>query len=195
MEHVKEYIKTKEDLKNWLAMDAVNYPSQHHGFLKTLKYNLNATPIMEQRYIWDYVKTLRYAEYHINNHSLWHTLMRTYYLCKLRNLARKTGFQISTNTVGPGLCIYHWGAIIINENCKVGRNVTLYSGVLLGWKGDGQPCPIIGDHVFIGAGTKIIGNVHIGDNVTIGQNCVVTRDIPSNSLVVAQQPRVIIREK
>ena len=43
---------------------------------------------------------------------------------------------------------------------------------------------IIGNNVFIGAGTNIIGPVKIGDNVTIGQNCVITKDIPSNSVVV-----------
>lgn len=43
---------------------------------------------------------------------------------------------------------------------------------------------IIGNNVFIGAGTKIIGAVKIGDNVTIGQNCVITKDIPNNSIVV-----------
>lgn len=32
--------------------------------------------------------------------------------------------------------------------------------------------------------TKIVGPVKIGDNVTIGQNCVITKDIPSNSMIV-----------
>ena len=195
MEYVKEYIKTKEDLKNWLAMDAVHYASQQKGFLKTLKYNLIATPIMDQKYIWAFVKTLRYSEYHMNNHNLWHTIARTYYLWKLRKLAYKTGFQIAPNAVGPGLRLIHWGPINVNENCRIGRNATLYWGVMMGWKGTGQPCPQIGDNAFVCSGTKIIGDVHIGDNVTIGQNCVVTKDVPSNSLVVAQQPRLIIREK
>lgn len=195
MEYVKEYIKSKEDLKNWLAMDAVHYPSQQQGFLKTLKYNLIATPRMDQKYIWAFVKTLRYSEYHMNNHGLWHTIARTYYLWKLRKLAYKTGFQIAPNAVGPGLQLIHFGPINVNENCRIGRNATLYWGVMMGWKGAGQPCPQIGDNAFICSGTKIIGDVHIGDDVTIGQNCVVTKDVPSNSLVVAQQPRVIIREK
>ena len=43
---------------------------------------------------------------------------------------------------------------------------------------------IIGDNVFIGAGTKIIGSVKIGNNVTIGQNCVIVKDIPDNCVVV-----------
>ena len=195
MEYVKEYIKTKEDLKNWLAMDAVHYPSQQKGFLKTLKYNLIATPGMEQKYIWAFVKTLRYSEYHMNNHGLWHTIARTYYFWKLRKLAYKTGFQIDPNAVSPGLQLIHFGPINVNENCRIGRNATLYWGVMMGWKGAGLPCPQIGDNAFICSGTKIIGDVHIGDNVTIGQNCVVTKDVPSNSLVVAQQPRMIIRDK
>lgn len=195
MEYVKEYIKTKEDLKEWLAMDAVHYASQQKGFLKTLKYNLIATPRMDQKYIWAFVKTLRYSEYHMNNHGMWHTIARTYYLWKLRKLAYKTGFQIAPNAVGPGLQLIHFGPINVNENCRIGRNATLYWGVMMGWKGAGQPCPQIGDNAFICSGTKIIGDVHIGDNVTIGQNCVVTKDVPSNSLVVTQQPRLIIREK
>lgn len=43
---------------------------------------------------------------------------------------------------------------------------------------------VIGDNVFIGAGTKIIGAVKIGNNVIIGQNCVITKDVPDNSIVV-----------
>ncbi len=31
---------------------------------------------------------------------------------------------------------------------------------------------------------KIIGDITIGDNVTIGQNCVIVKDIPSDSVVV-----------
>lgn len=191
----KVLIRTKQDLREWLNMDAVHYPSQQQGFLKTLKYNLIATPIMDQKYIWAFVKTLRYSEYHMNNQSLWHTVARTYYLWKLRKLAYKTGFQIAPNAVGPGLQLIHFGPINVNENCRIGRNATLYWGVMMGWKGAGLPCPQIGDNAFICSGTKIIGDVHIGDNVTIGQNCVVTKDVPSNSLVVVQQPRLIVREK
>lgn len=57
------------------------------------------------------------------------------------------------------------------------------------------PCPggapIIGDRVLIGAGAKIIGGVHVGDDVRIGANCVVVRDIPANVTVVLSEPRII----
>ena len=48
-----------------------------------------------------------------------------------------------------------------------------------------DPCaPQFGDHVDIGAGAKVLGNIRIGDNVLIGANAVVITDVPSNSIAV-----------
>lgn len=187
----KERIKNYSQLKEWLRMDSVYYPTQNQSFLKRLKYNILAHPCMDQRYTWKYIKTLRYCEYHINNSGKYHMIMRIFYLWKLRRLSYKTAIQIPPNAVGPGLNLPHFGAINMNENSKVGRNATIYSGVRLGWKEKNMPCPCIGDNVFIGTGTNIIGNVHIGDDVTIGQNCVIVKDIPSGSTVVTQAPRIL----
>ena len=41
--------------------------------------------------------------------------------------------------------------------------------------------PILGDNVYIGPGAKIVGAVRIGNNVSIGANCVVTKDMPDNA--------------
>ena len=49
----------------------------------------------------------------------------------------------------------------------------------------------IGDNCKIGAGAKILGKIKIGDNVTIGANTVVTKDIPDNCTVVGQQMRIL----
>ena len=113
------------------------------------------------------------------------------YSYRLRKLGYKTGFQIPPNVCGPGITIYHYGAIIINDKTRIGRNVVLYPGVLIGHKVPGQSAPIIGNNVFIGSGAKIIGDVHIGDNVTIGQDCVIVKDIEAGHTVVAQPPRMI----
>jgi serine O-acetyltransferase len=44
--------------------------------------------------------------------------------------------------------------------------------------------PVIGNNVDIGAGAKLLGRITIGDNVLIGANAVVIRDVPSNSIAV-----------
>ena len=44
--------------------------------------------------------------------------------------------------------------------------------------------PVIGNDVYIGAGARVLGDVRIGDGVTIGANAIVTRDIPAGVTVV-----------
>ena len=58
----------------------------------------------------------------------------------------------------------------------------------------GGGAPTIGSNCLIGAGAKIIGNVHVGNNVRIGANAIVVDDVPDNCTVVMNKPRVIVRE-
>ena len=51
--------------------------------------------------------------------------------------------------------------------------------------------PVIGDNVIINAGAKIIGPVRIGDNVEIGANSVVVKDVPSNCVVAGIPARIL----
>ncbi len=77
----------------------------------------------------------------------------------------------------------------IGKNCTIFHHVTIGSNTLCDSKGNGSPS--IGDDVFIGCGAKIIGRVKIGNNVRIGANCIVTCDVPDNSTVVLDKPRII----
>lgn len=51
----------------------------------------------------------------------------------------------------------------------------------------------IGDNVLLGAGSKVLPSVNIGNNVKVGANCVVVEDIPDNATVVLPKPRIINR--
>ncbi len=86
--------------------------------------------------------------------------------------------------------------IFISVGAKIGKNCTILQQVTIGSNtlGDsqGEGVPVIGDNVFIGAGAKIIGGVHVGNNVRIGANCVVVKDVPDNATVVLQAPRVLL---
>lgn len=51
-------------------------------------------------------------------------------------------------------------------------------------------CPVIGNGVELGANVTVLGDVAIGDNVTIGAGSVVVDSIPDNTLVVGEKARV-----
>lgn len=109
-----------------------------------------------------------------------------------------TGIEIHPGaTIGSGFFIDHGMGVVIGETAEVGRNVTLYHGVTLGGVSieKGKRHPTIGDNVVIGAGAKILGNIHLGDGSRIGANAVVVKSVPANSVVVGVPGEVVVRSK
>lgn len=98
-----------------------------------------------------------------------------------------TGVEISPSAqIGPGLRISHGVGTVIGGHAKIGAGAVLLHQVTLGSPSEGRvdEMPTLGDNVFIGAGAILIGRIEIGDDVVIGPNCVVTRDIPAGSKVL-----------
>ncbi|MCG8527286.1 MAG: hypothetical protein MI748_12955 [Opitutales bacterium] len=97
-----------------------------------------------------------------------------------------TGIELPAEaTVGKGTRIDHFGNIIISGYAKIGDECVIRQGVTIGLKNEAEPCaPVIGNRVNIGAGAKILGNIHIGDDVEIGANAVVIQDIPEHCIAV-----------
>lgn len=117
--------------------------------------------------------------------------------CRMINRKSNSGIAVSEsisefNAPHGFSGIYISKKSIIGKNCIIFQQVTIGSNDLKESKNYGAPK--IGDNVYIGAGAKIIGNVNVGNNVKIGANCVVVSDIPDNSTVVLNSPR-IIRER
>ena len=107
------------------------------------------------------------------------------------------GIGISYKTsIGPGLYIGHEGGIVVSELAVIGKNCNLSHQVTIGVSRRGQRAgvPVIGDNVYIGPGAKLFGAIVVGDNAAIGANCVVTRDVPENGVVVGVPGRVISYE-
>ena len=136
--------------------------------------------------IWKYQRTLRFYEYHKN---VGNKLRRYIYSLLLTIRGERLGFSISGNSFGPGLRINHSGLVIVNALAKIGKWCDIHQGVNIGENGyvdeHGNAInevPSIGDYCFIGPGAKIFGNCKIGDNVRIGANTVVNKEIPSNSV-------------
>jgi serine O-acetyltransferase len=111
-----------------------------------------------------------------------------------RHYRYKYGIVIPFSTrIDSGFYIGHFGQIIVNGNSVIGKNCNISQGVTLGQANRGSKIgsPKIGNNVYIGPGVKIVGNIKIGNNVAIGANCVVTKDIPDNAVVVGIPGKVI----
>lgn len=100
-----------------------------------------------------------------------------------------TGAEIEFNVeIGEGMMIAHPSGIVLGRGSKIGNRVTLYQGVTMGVK-DLKPenikkFPSLGDNVTLFSGSKVIGDVHVGDNSSVGANSVVVNDVPPNSVAV-----------
>ncbi|QLE54499.1 serine O-acetyltransferase [Nostoc sp. TCL26-01] len=108
-----------------------------------------------------------------------------------------TGIEIHPGAeIGKGVFIDHGMGVVIGETAIVGDYALIYQGVTLGGTGkeSGKRHPTVGNHVVVGSGAKVLGNIHIGDRVRIGAGSVVLRDVPPDSTVVGIPGRIISRQ-
>ena len=97
-----------------------------------------------------------------------------------------TGIELPCEVeLGRNFMIDHFGGIVISGYARFGDNCRIRNGVVVGLARTDDPCaPHIGDNVDIGTGAKVLGRIRIGNNVLIGANAVVTRDVPDDSIAV-----------
>ncbi len=119
-----------------------------------------------------------------------------YFLCRcmLSHYKYKFGISINDKTkIGNGFYIGHFSCIFISPDAMIGKNCNISQGVTIGKISQGNKigAPIIGNNVYIAPGAKIIGGIHIGDNVAIGANAVVVTDVPDNVTVGGAPAKII----
>ena len=177
-------IKTKEDLCYYLLEDLKRFEGHKPTFKDWLLKR-------ESAYIYKYIWLLRHVEYHKNNNN---KLRFLFYFIKYKRLGFNLHFTIYPNTIGPGLRIFHIGDFIhVKPNCRIGKKFSILPGVVIGNKHleADDSWVIIGDKCYIGLGARIFGNVTIGNNVVIGANSVVTKNIPDNCIVAGIPAKII----
>ena len=161
-------IKTKEDLLYYLEQDKINLRKQNQN--KPNKFDI----------VWKYEIILRYHEYYFNKEkkNIIDKLKLKHYSKLHAKYTNLYTTSIPINVAGPGLSIAHMGAIYVNSKAKIGKNLRIQSSVVIGGEAKHpNKLPIIGDNVYLGTGCKIIGAIKIEDDVAVGANAVVVKDI------------------
>jgi serine O-acetyltransferase len=99
-----------------------------------------------------------------------------------------TGVHISSEAeIGPGLVIHTPHGIFVPK-CKIGYNCALNTGVLIGAR-----TPSIGNNVYFGPGSKLLGAAKVGNNVVVAANAMVITDVPDNTTIMGNPARIKLR--
>lgn len=131
---------------------------------------------------------------HRLSHRLWNLKLK-WIARLLSNLGRfLTGIEIHPGAkIGRRFFIDHGMGVVIGETSEIGDDCTLYHGVTLGgtsWE-KGKRHPTLGNNIIIGAGAKVLGPIHIGENARIGSNAVVVNNVSSGATIVGVPGRPI----
>ena len=138
-------------------------------------------------------RRLRKIEYlsNVKKHKFWCRCYLFYLEFKNHRLGTRLGLTIPKNVFGSGLCIVHYGTIVVSHLAKIGDNCRIHPSTSIG---EYNGAPVIGNNVYIGPGAKIYGNLKIGNNVAIGANAVVNKSFPDN-VTIGGIPAQIISNK
>lgn len=140
-----------------------------------------------------FVKAKRLCEYWANKNKLLYLFARMRY----------EHYKVKYNTdiparckIGGGFKIRHLGGIVFNPGVEIGKNVDCLNGVLLGQIDFGAKAgvPRIGDNVFFGTNSIVVGKVQIGNDVLIAPGAYVNFDVPDHSIVIGNPGRIIAKE-
>jgi putative colanic acid biosynthesis acetyltransferase WcaB len=138
----------------------------------------------------------RLATYSYHGKSSWRLAFRPIAVLYKLYSEFLLGIELPAGTViGSGLRLYHGVGLVVHKGARLGNDCTLRQSVTIGNKGgtglDANVLPVIGNNVEFGAGSMVIGNVRVGNHVTLGAGVVVTKDIADHSVVVGQSPRIL----
>ena len=115
---------------------------------------------------------------------------------RLYFLSRKFGLEFGNASIGKGFYIGHPYNVTICDNAIIGNNVNIHKGATIGAENRGKRkgTPLIGNNVYIGINSTIVGNVSIGDDVLIAPNTFVNFNVPDHSLVIGNPAKVIRKD-
>lgn len=180
-------IKTKEDLKKYIAADKIELEKNSNP--KWMRFLLRGDIYMSFKL----ERVLRYSEYYRNNRhrGFYFKVMDIIYKLRYSWLQNRYDCHIAPNSCGPGLRITHPRGIMVSWDAKIGRNVGIRRNVLLGNSLYDHKAPIVGDFVQFGVGSQAVGDILIGRGAIVSNNAVVMRKVPPYAIVAGNPAKII----
>ncbi|MCR4636720.1 MAG: hypothetical protein K5754_10825 [Butyrivibrio sp.] len=157
-------IKTRADLKYYIECDRAAY-----GIEKKF------TMFFPSYRIYNMQKLYRKTEYLYNNKNLFNYMVYLFYKIRLKIKLNKLNSEIPLNVFEEGLVIWHGQNIIVNSNARVGKNFSISAGCCIGQAHNAAPT--IGDNVEMTIGSRVLGGIHVCNDVTIGAGALVVKSI------------------
>jgi serine O-acetyltransferase len=171
----------------WLDIDRYTY-MQQSNWLKSLLSNQGLWVMAQYRFS-------RWVHFHCHIPGL-RLILKL--LCAIGQTIIEilTGVELPNRAeIGGGLFMPHANGIIIHIDAKIGAYCNISQQVTVGVGGDDPwGAPTIGDRVFLGPGAKVFGPITIGNDVAIGANAVVMKDLP-NQVVAVGIPAQVVSQK
>ncbi len=116
-------------------------------------------------------------------------------------ITAKTGIEIHPQArIGKNFVIDHGINTLIGATSEIGDDCTLLQNVLLGarkitFNKNEKRHPTLGNHVHVGGGARLLGPIYIGDNTSIGPDCIVKDDIPEYTVVQLERKMYTVKQK
>jgi serine O-acetyltransferase len=140
--------------------------------------------------LWNYPEFRSLLYYRIQSHE--HFITRILLVLCSWIYRPLSSLYFYTPTIGEGLYIQHGFSTVIAAE-RIGDHCWINQQVTVGWD-DNNGCPTIGNNVRIATGAVVFGKISIGDNVVIGANALVCKNVPANCTVVGVPAFIVKRD-
>ena len=174
-------INSKKELKEWIEYEKLKKKSIR-----------DFIPMGEAYILRKHQLLLRKTEYYLNTKKIIRAMI---YRMRLSVIQNKYSLHIPPNTCGKGLKIMHIGPILLNGRAIVGENCVFHINTALVAGGNNDDTPVLGNNVVLGIGSVVVGGIRIADNVAVGANAVVNKDVVESDITVAGVPAKKISDK
>lgn len=176
-------IHSKEELRFFIASDMMMNRGKFKWSIKDRIRNFFLPDFIMQ-----YLKSMRYVQYLSDCKVITppRLFLLLYHRLRFRRLGLKLGFSIGYHCLDYGTIISHYGTIVVGNSNRIGKYAVLNTSVCISDNGK-----VIGDAAYISTGVKMTSRIRVGDNVSIGANSLVNKDVPDNCMVGGVPAKVI----